>query len=318
MQRPRLRPLQSATAVIAVLWAIGTAHATHGRFLRDADPRGENTRVYRYGNDEPRRFDRPVVDTTKSIDAGMIRFDTDTFLRVPDATRAGIAIAGGFFMNPGVDVKPDFKLAWVQTVRATRTGENAWGLDPTRNSGVFPDTQTTLSPAYPFTSPPANNTGQTPTIGFQDFPNRRFADGVQFWQAELGLVCIADEAKVPLRRGVVAREVRVIGTFNYGFTIEGVSPPTSPPGIQNVHPYSGPAGWGPATGQFVNTLNNFFSGNPVGGGAAAGNGGRRPSVTGAPFSFSNNDNCFRNVPEPASVALVLLPLLARVMLRRRP
>lgn len=283
-------------------WAVIVVFATpaladHGRFLLDPVDSGL---VFEYGNPAPTPFDQAVADTTKGINAGMIKFDYDTYTRKPAGNvSGGGALSGGFFMNAGVNVKPGFELHWVQTVIADVTGQNNWNL-PAMNAGEFPDA-TPASPVYPNESVPTNPLGMAPTLGFQDFPNRFFAAGNQNWQAELGLVCISDTANLDIE-GMLFREVRVIDTLLWGFDLVGL--PAATPGIANVAA-DAPAFWSDPVQSYLDTLNAFYDGM----------GGGPPAVPSTKYKFFNNDNCF--IPEPASLTLLAFGALLLNRRRRR-
>ncbi|MGH7152988.1 MAG: hypothetical protein ACREF3_03590, partial [Acetobacteraceae bacterium] len=178
-------------AALALLFSVGAVPAVHatpfGRFLKQP---ADSSIVFKYNQPAPIQFDQQVF--CDGVKCGDIKFDYATYLRKPTGTTSGgAALSGGFYLAPGVSLAPGHKLAWVQTVESTRTGENNWGIDPATGPFEFPDASRT-SPAYPFTTTaaaPPNPPGP-PTLGFQDFPSRRFANGNQFWLAELGLVCI--------------------------------------------------------------------------------------------------------------------------------
>lgn len=325
-------------AALAVAAASVAALAEHGRFLPNPNPGGTGI-VHTYGNtggtnpNRPTRFDRGVTDVEKNINAGQIRFDYDTYVRNPAGTGAGGAVlSGGFFMAPGVRLKDGFTIAWVQTVRATAAGDNEWNL-PQANAGWFPDADprdrapgtfgpddTLLAPTYVFNTPAANNTGNAPTIGYQDFPGRGFAAGNQTWLAELGLVCIsttrnqeffnADEPNNPL----FGREVRVISTLLWGFDFSGLPVAMGNPGIGNVDAVP-PGFWTNATGTYLNTLNEYYDGLG-GGGAPDGMGGTLPAKETDLYRFFDNSNCFENIPEP-STAMLLIVAAGWITNRRR-
>lgn len=298
-----LPALRAAALVLGILLAASRAAAQpvpHGRYLASTADSVAHTYGGVGGGGNPLAFDRAVVDSTKNINAGAIRFDYDTYVGDPDGTTlGGAALSGGFFMNPGVTLKPGFSLAWVQTVLAGRTGQNDWNL-PQNYGSTFPDA-TPLTPAYPFTTT-AFPAVPAPTLGFQDYPGRIFDGGNTYWRAELGLVCMSNTPNLNIG-GLMFREVRVIDTFTWGFDLVGL-PPTPPavPGIGNVQPHV-PGNWSDPSAVYLNTLNEFYDGS----------GGGPPPVASNRFRFFNNDNCF--VPEPA--ALVLLAFGGLAMMRRR-
>ena len=293
-------------AMLASLLLIGVAVSARGqgadprRFLPDPGAPGV---VFEYG-DGGYNYDQPVRDTTKDIDAGMIRFDWSRYTRMPTGTvSGGAALAGGFYMSPGVQVKPGFRIAWVQTITATRTGTDAqtnWNL-PAMGAGQYPDSGPD-SPIYPFQFVPIIPPGLgAPLLGFQDFPDRNFADGNQSWEAELGLTCISNTANLP--GGF--QEVRVIDTLMWYFEFRNLPVPAGQqPGIGNVHGGIGP--WQNPSVAYLSALNDFYDGM----------GGGPPAVASSLYQFSNNDNCF--IPEPATLALLgLCALLARRRKRLR-
>ena len=273
----------TCVAIIAVLALTAqNAIAQHGRYLPTASG------GFMWGNEgagnNPIMFDRAVQDTTKNISAGNIRFDFDTY--AVGGTGGG-ALSGGFFANANVQVKPGFSLIWVQTVNATNSGANEWGL-PNAGAGTFPDADPMdrahpglapgdplFAPSYPFLTPAAGMRPLLPGIGYTDFPGRGFAAGNQSWRAELGLACVNETPN-----GDGFREVRVIDTFLWGFDFVGLPDPT--PDTSNVNGF-GPLAWSDPTATFLNTLNDYYDGTP-------------PAPATAPASamylFQNNDNCF--------------------------
>lgn len=261
------------------------AAGDHGRYLPDA-PMG-----WTWGNTggggQPIQFNRPVSDTTKNINAGQIRFDYDTYA---SGDVGGAVLSGGFFANRNVQVKQGFNLIWVQTVIATNTGANEWGL-PNTGAGEFPDADPMdrshpglapgdprFAPSYPFTTPSAGMRPMLPGLGFTDFPGRGFASGNQTWTAELGLACVS---KSENDQGF--REVRVIDTLLWGFNFNGL--PVGNPGIGNVGS-NPPSHWSDPTQSFLDTLNDYYDGTPP-----------APATVNesAKYHFTNNDNCFESV-----------------------
>lgn len=142
--------------------------------------------VQSYGNAFT-QFDREVTDNVKNLNAGMIRFDYNTWNRAGNPSPGGGgALTGGFFMADGITVKPGFALHWVQIVGrdTTTNGANDWGFDPQNQNGPFPDADAT-TPVYPYESLlPGVNPNPAPTLGFTDFPARTYA-------GPSGLVCRA-------------------------------------------------------------------------------------------------------------------------------
>ncbi len=272
-------------SVVAILTAAPSqVFGVVGRYLPDLPVDFGTTQITAYGT--VRAFDRDVTDTVKNINAGEIRFDyAKTFeeAKPPGTTKfGGAALKGGFFANAGVTVKPGYQLAWVQTVTATNTGGDAvtnWGL-PATGAGQYPDAGP-MDPRYGGANPggPA-----TATLGFEDFPRRTFTANAEDWQAELGLVCIANNADV---NGF--REVRVISSFFWGFSL-------NPNGALDINDVSeaAPSLYGIPTNAFINTLNSFYDGQ----GPAPGN------KISSKYLFSSNSNCF--IPEPGTLWLVVL------------
>jgi hypothetical protein len=273
--RRHLRFVFGAAAIL--LQPAAAPAATHGRYLLDP---ANSSVVFAYGHANPDQYDRSVRDAVKDLDVGEIRFDCDTYSGEPGGNgKGGLAIAGGFFMANGIGLKPGHTLAWVQIVNATTTGQNEWNL-PQSNAGWFPDA-TPNAKAYPFSStkvdldPPA-------TLGFQDFPERSFANPAnEDWQAELGLVCIENE---PDANG--AKKVHVIATFYYGYTI--VINHAAPFGVADVTAKP-KFGWAPPSANFITTLTNFYDGQ--GGGGGPDNGGA--AVASKKFTFVSESNCFQ-------------------------
>lgn len=268
-----------------------------GRFL----PEAGTGFILSYGQANPVAFDKNVF--CGDIKCGEIKFDYATYLQKPDGkTRGGAALSGGFYISPGLKLAAGDKLVWVQTVQATLTGENDWGIDPAKGPFEFPDADRT-SPAYPFTTtaaPPPNPPGK-PTLGYQDFPSRRFAKGDQFWQAELGLVCLD---------GVVngVTQAFVIDTFLWGFNVQA-----DPKQIIS----KAPSFFGPPTATYLATLNSYYSGAPPMPPTSGG--------TSTKFNFQSGcDDCFVKkcdgnrcaVPEPSSHLLFALAVLSAIVLGR--
>lgn len=299
----RIGTWQLRSAVLVVLAGLpASALAAHGRFLPNPSTGTNPNIISAYGNlggtmpNRPIRFDRQVRDNPKNIPAGEIRFDFDTYSHT-NGTQGGVGIAGGFFMRPGVTVKPGFSLQWVQTITATNTGTSSqtlWGL-PATGAGEYPDVlpapdgNGTNDPFYPFQFlPVAAPAGLT--TGMQDFPTRNYAGGEQSFVAELGLVAVSDTANI-MMMGMNFREVRVIGTFLWGFEFRDANNNGSIDGLSETFAAPQPSFWGPGTAGYINTLNSFYDG--VGG---PGN------VASGKFKFSNNSNAF--VPTPATLAIM--------------
>lgn len=307
--------LRGILAVASLSLAVVSQADAHGRYLRDP---ANSSIVQSYGGTggggNPTQFDRPVRDNTKNIAAGDIRFDYDTYTH-QNGTQGGAALSGGFFQNAGVTLKPGFQLAWVQTVTATRTGTdgiNGWNL-PATGAGEYPDA-TPANPRYPFTTPATVIVPfAAPTFGFQDLPSRNYADGNQSWLAELGLACISDTPNLVIG-GQNFREARVIDTFLWGFSFVNLPAGAGGPGLANVQA-SPPAFWSDPTPSYLATLNSFYDGLGGGGGAAPG-GGVLPGVASSRYRFSNNDNCFVNVPEPGSAFLIICGSVIALLRRR--
>ena len=281
--------LVSLSLLVLTTGLRGTAVAAHGRFLEDA-PAG-NTYGGVGGGGDPIQFNETVTDTTKSINAGQIKFDYDTYFSPPNVGGAGLS--GGFYMNDGVTLKPGFSLGWVQTVTADITGANDWNL-PQMGGPEFPDA-TPGNPRYPFTAPSTSPPGDAPTYGYRDYPWRNMAAGNQSWLAELGLTCISNTANLNIN-GMAFREVRVIDTFLWGYDLNGLPVGGGgAPGIGNVG--SDPPGlWSDPTQSYLDTLNEFYDGSG-GGGEPDGMGGVKPPKVSAKYHFTNNDNCFHRTPE---------------------
>lgn len=287
--------------------SVGAMAQTYGRFL---DPLPPGMWQNSGGNNPaaPTQFDRNVMAVDKinggTAQVGTIRFDYDTYDLGNGSVGAGLE--GGFYLANGFQLKQGWNLGWVQIVRSTRSGANDWNLPGNQDGGWFPDA-TPQNPFYPFPdgngllnpAPPANP-GQ-PTVGnkirgaFTDYPNRFTANGNQFWSAELGLVALNKTADA---NG--SFEMRVIGTFLWGFGVTG----GTNPGVQASNPLL----WGAPTQNFLDTLNTFYSGNPVGGS------GGQNQVTGERHHFVYNTNVF--IPTPATLALIGLGGLVAVRRRR--
>ncbi len=305
----RLLLLVAAFTALTALSA-GALAQTYGRFL---DPLPPGIWQNSGGNNPaaPTQFDRNVMAVDKlaggtgaTAQVGTIRFDYDTY-QFPNG-QVGAGLEGGFYMANGFQLKQGWNLGWVQIVRSTRSGQNDWNLPGNQDGGWFPDA-TPQNPFYPFPggnglldpAPPANP-GQptvTPNIrgAFTDYPGRSTANGNQFWMAELGLVARSKTADA-----AGSFEMRVIGTFLWGFDVRGA--PNA-----GVDPFS-PILWGAPTTNFLDTLNTYYSGNAVGGS------GGQNQVTGDRHHFVYNTNVF--IPTPATLALIGLGGLVAVRRRR--
>ena len=289
----------SACASMTVL-AIASSSAfagVHGTYLLSPDM---SSIVGEYGNlgmgMNPIVYEENVTDSVKSIAAGKISFNFDTYVH-QDTTSGGVALAGGFDMAAGVSVKDGFSLNWVQAVQATNVGPAAtdiWNL-PGAWSGYYPDIRNppdgngANDPFYPFQTTPAGGAGLEEK--FQDFPRRGFAGGAQSWFAQLALVAVSDTPTINMM-GMMFYDVRVIGSFVYGFDFVDVNGDTVISGIGEVQADPAPLGWGPATPSFIDTMNEFYDG------AAPGD----PVVASGKYKFSNNSNAF--IPTPATLALL--------------
>ena len=329
------KPARMLIVAITLFAATQSAPGQHGRFLPNP---GGSVNEYGYlGGTVPLTYDRPINDLVKNIPAGNIRFDYDIYTRNPaPPTRGGAYLAGGFFPNPNVRVKPDYTLIWTQMVLATVTvteAETSWNL-PHFSAGTYPDADPQnrpppnfgpndpqFAPSYPFTTPPANTTGQAPMIpgqtfptGFQDSPSRPFAGpdgGNQVWLATLALACVSN-TPVLGSGATAAYDVRVITTFEWGYQLQGL--PANPPGTTNILPRLQDDATGGAN--FIGVMNGFYDG--LGGGGGTANGGAQ--VASRRYTFSSNTNCFLPVPEPATLGMLAMGmlLLARRSSSRRP
>lgn len=296
-----------AALVLGAGWP-APAEAGFGRFLPTAPFTSGPNRVNNYQQMAPVMFDNDVVINGMTV--GTIRIDYATFLGTfgrNNIPSGGVVISGGFYLAPGFCVNPGFTLAWVQVVNATITGANNFNL-PQRNAGRFPDAFATdaqsaanggtgVAPAYPgvrLLVPPMGV--PAPTLPFNDIAPRFFRDGVQSWRAELGLVCIANQ---PDANGF--RQVHVLDTFVYGFDV-GVNPNT----ITAVPPSS----FGPPSGIYLFTLNDFYKGMSP---SIGGNTGVRTDL----YHFAASQDCFMPCPAPPSLLLMLVGGAGSVVLVRR-
>jgi len=279
--------------LVALCSAALPASAVTGRFL--PDPTDPNFIVFSYGLPNPVAFDQNILCQTLPV--GTIKFDYDTYLRKPTGTLTGGGVLiGGFYLNTGYTVDPNCTLAWVQTVTATISGNNDWGI--TVGNTEFPDA-TRTDPVYPFESvavTPTNPPG-TPYLAFRDFPNRFFSDGNQSWLAELGLVMIHNTPDV---NGV--RQVNVLDTFLWGF---GVT--TAPNAITPTAPNSFSA----PTASYLTILNDYYDGAPPNPPTSGGTSAKYNFVAGC------DTGCFVVAPEPSSVGLLVMGLGAGGVIRFR-
>lgn len=274
-------------AVCALLAAAPQpASAIYGRFLKSP---ADSSIVQAYGNAgganpaAPISFDQ-VVNCPDCL-VGTVKFDYDTYTGKPGNADGGAALSGGFYIDPGVTLAPGRTLGWVQMVIATRAGANDWGINPA-NSATFPDALPG-DPRYPFTTTAATppNPPGVPTLGYQDFPGRNYAGGAQSWLAELALVCFGPVDA----NGFVQAYVLDSFLWGFGVTVAPNGITATPPGF-----------WGPATGTFLNTMNDYYDGSPPS--PPAGN-----AIVSAKYLFQNGcDDCFvKVVPEPQVYAMLL-------------
>ena len=106
----------------------------------------------------------------------------------------------------------------------------------------FPDTATKATPNYPYQSlPVALPANQTPTVSFQDFPNRFATAANQTWTAELGLVA----------ENTATDTAYLIDSFYWGFNVAA-----NTGAITAVTPYS----WSSPSSNYINTLTADFNG----------------------------------------------------------
>jgi hypothetical protein len=234
----------------------------YGRFLPVVPPpyRFPNPAqgfIQSYTGPTPTPFDQnvPADFHPPLLTYGTIKFDYDTYLHSANGIAVdggGAAIAGGFYKDPGVIVRPTYTLAWVQVVTAVARGADQWGFPPDAPSETFPDASP-MNPTYAFQQllpgvTPPNPPGQ-PDLAFTDAPEEPFGPVDSFFGAELGLVCIAP---APDMTGFT--QVYVIDTFAYGYTDW-----PAPMGMVTGIP---PEGWGPASEGYLTTLNEYYSGTP--------------------------------------------------------
>ena len=296
------KPLLNFQRILSLLVFAVASIAQAGQPLRYLPPTPVNfgnSIITNYG--PVVHFDQSVRDETKDIDVGNIRFDYTHSFEVEnnppnppnDPLAGGAALAGGLVLNENIAVKEGFNLAWVQTILATTSttaAQNNWGVAAV-NPAEYPDAGLG-SPAYGSASLPAgaNNPNPNPDFAFQDFPRRGFANGQQSWLAELGLACIAKDAD---DNGFF--EVRVVNTFLWGFGI-------NPQGALTLADVSAttPFGWSAPTASYLNTLNNAYDGTP-----------------GTKHTFAANSNCFRVIPEPGTMLLILPGMAVLLRYRRR-
>jgi len=275
--------------------------AQHGRFLPDLLP---NSIVLGWGKEDPTQFDKEVFDPVSGTKVGEIHFDQDKFVSLPDFTlgpQGGAALAGGFYLNEGAQVKEGFELHWLQTVTATRTGQNVWNL-PTSAAGEFPDVNNAANPIYSQETLPENVTPPAepgkPSLAFQDFPQRFFRAGAQTWMAELGLVALATQARLEID-DMMFHEARVVASLRWGFSLPNPQEPFDTDDVTAV----APANWGAPQESYVKTLNAFYDG--MGGGGGAANNGA--PVASGKYRFFTGRMVF--VPEPATAFLLAWALV---------
>ena len=111
---------------------------------------------------------------------------------------------------------------------------------------------------------------------FSDIPLRRFADGDQFWRAELGLVGVDRTNK----------EVRVIANVLWGFDVHAATKTISP---RSPIPLENP------TTQYLDTLTRYFDNNP----------NNQPGKPGTVVWTFNRNMALMAVPEPSLLAMVV-------------
>src|SRR5262245_3061174 len=142
-----MKPRGSLVVVVllVILAKTTSTEANHGRFLLNAE---DNLDILLYFNRAPTMFDHDVFCPLCNMptEIGEIKFDYDTYLR--EGRRAvGAARSGGFYLAPNIILKSGYSLAWVQTVISTRTGPNAWEINPQAGPFEVPDA-TRRTPAY--------------------------------------------------------------------------------------------------------------------------------------------------------------------------
>jgi len=184
-----------ALGLIDILSAASAHAADHARFL-PKEP-GFPAGSYKWNNVGGPNGTEFNADVRQGADkVGEFRFSYDTYIDnvTPQPTDGGAGLAGGFAAAQGFMLKPGFSLSFAQTVIATKAGDNEW-MAP--NGTEFPDSldpqglrPARSSPEYVNTSLPPDLMGGGPGLSprFNDFPGRVFADGDQFWRAELGLL----------------------------------------------------------------------------------------------------------------------------------
>lgn len=229
---------------------------------------------------------------------GVLKFSYDTYVDVPKPGDTffdgGAGMAGGFTMADGFMLKPDFSLSFVQTVIATKSGNNEWEAP---DGTAFPDSMDPKNvraerstPEYAqqflFDDLMANGAGLDPK--FSDVALRRFKDGAQTWRAELGLAAVNAKSK----------EVRVIANVAWGFDM-WVAPTEQ---ITDVKPTLLAA----PTAQYMDTLTKYFDN-------VADN---QPGKASAVVWTFNRMNAFMAVPEPGAGWLAALASAALGMRRR--
>lgn len=283
---------------LSVLHFVAPQASAYGRYLAaPANIPGGGA----YSTTAPTQFDNVVMMGTDQV--GTIQFDYATY-QSPAATptRAGAALSGGFKFDHS-KVIAGYTLEWVQIVASTVDGANKWGLPTNRDGGWFPDasprdrnTTPKFAPSYRFITTALNPTNPpsaapSPGYGFQDYPNRMFATGNQFWLAELGLVAIQN---VPDNTGF--RQVNVIDTFRWGYNVT-----MTPNGVTNNDPF----GWSAPTATFLNTLNSYYSGTSPGG------------IATSKYNFVANQDSFVVLPAPEPSAILIVVAAGPVLLRTR-
>lgn len=291
----RFKLLPAVALSLAMLADVASAAAM--RFLPSVPfSLGGGTNVTAYGGVFS-TFDQDVI--CDGVKCGSIKFDYETWTgkTAGGTDTGGAALSGGFYASADAHIKVarNRRLSWVQTVIATVSGANDWGI--VIGEVEFPDASRT-SPEYPFQTAaqtPPNAPG-APYLGFQDFPNRFFTSD-QRWLAELALVCIDDTLDA---NGF--NQVYVIDSFLWGFGVDSQKKEITA---------NAPHAWGAPTASFLSTLNGYYDGSPP---IPPTSGG-----TSSKYHFQAGcDDCFI-IPEPLMLPLVvtLLLLLMWSRVRRR-